>query len=119
MFFDNDSYFRFVELLRHAGVVVPVIPGIMPITGFAQLDKFENQFGARLPRELKERVRQYEGDEEAIGQVGIEWSAEQCRALLDGGAPGIHFYTLNKSSATVNVCLAMGLSGKSSQISSP
>ncbi len=119
MFFENDGYFRFIELLRHAGVDVPVIPGIMPITGFAQLDKFENQFGVRLPARLKERVRKHEGDEEAIGKVGIEWSAEQCQALLSGGAPGIHFYTLNKSSATVKVCLAMGISGHNSALSSP
>jgi methylenetetrahydrofolate reductase (NADPH) len=111
MFFENENYFRFVEQLRTAGLEIPVIPGIMPITGFAQIDKFENQFGVHLPHSLKERVRAHEGDEEAISQVGVDWSAEQCQALLDGGAPGIHFYTLNKSSATVNVCLAMGLKG--------
>jgi len=119
MFFENESYFRFTDLLRHAGVELPVIPGIMPITGFAQLDKFENQFGVVLPTALRERVEKHEGDEEAIAQVGIEWSAEQSRQLLDGGAPGIHFYTLNKSSATVKVCLAMGLTGKSIQVSHP
>lgn len=118
MFFENDGYFRFVDLLRHAGVEVPVIPGIMPITAFGQLDKFENQFGVRLPSRLKDSVREHEGDEEAIGKIGIEWSAEQCQELLNGGAPGIHFYTLNKSSATVKVCLAMGISGHSNQLSS-
>jgi len=111
MFFDNDAYLRFMDLVRAAGIDVPVIPGIMPISGFAQLDKFENQFGVRLPTELRNRVLANEGDQEAIEQVGIDWSAEQCRTLLAGGAPGIHFYTLNKSASTVKVCLAMGLAG--------
>jgi len=112
MFFNNESYFRFVEQLRNAGVEVPVVPGIMPITGFSQLEKFEGQFGVNLPTRLREGVIRNEGDEEAISQVGIDWSAEQCSQLLEGGAPGIHFYTLNKSSATVKVCLAMGLQGQ-------
>ncbi len=112
MIFNNESYFRFVEQLRNAGVEVPVVPGIMPITGFSQLEKFEGQFGVNLPTRLREDVLKHEGDEEAIGQVGIQWSAEQCAQLLQGGAPGIHFYTLNKSSATVKVCLAMGLTGQ-------
>lgn len=112
LFFNNEAYFRFVEQLRNAGVEVPVVPGIMPVTGFSQLEKFETQFGASLPSELREAVLRHEGDESAISEVGIEWSAKQCSELLAGGAPGIHFYTLNKSSATVKVCLAMGLAGQ-------
>ena len=114
MFFDKESYFRFMDLLELSGVDVPVIPGIMPITAFAQLDKFENQFGVKLPKELRNAVQSSECDEAAIEQIGIDWSASQCQALIDGGAPGIHFYTLNRSSATVRVCLAMGLSGHTS-----
>ncbi len=92
-----------MELLHKAGVETPVIPGIMPITGFAQLDKFENQFGVRLPNQLRGRVAGSEGDEDAIRKIGVEWATEQSRALLDGGAPGIHFYTLNKSLSTVEI----------------
>jgi len=109
MFFENESYFRFRDLLHSAGIDVPVIPGIMPITGFSQLDKFENQFGVRLPAGLREAVQEHEDDEAVIEQIGIDWSAAQCRALLNEGAPGIHFYTLNKSSSTVKVCAQMGL----------
>jgi methylenetetrahydrofolate reductase (NADPH) len=111
MFFDNDSYFRFIELVRAAGITTPIIPGIMPVTGFAQLEKFESKFGVRLPGDLRNRVLARDGDQASIEQVGIEWAADQCRALLDGGAPGIHFYTLNKSSSTVEVCKRLGLMG--------
>jgi len=113
MFFDNEGYFRFLDLARAAGIGVPIVPGIMPITGFSQLDKFENQFGVRLPSELRNRVASHEGDEAAIEQIGIDWSVQQCRSLIDGGAPGIHFYTLNRSSSTVKTCVAMGLTGAS------
>ena len=113
MFFENESYFRYVDLLRNAGVEVPVVPGIMPVTGFAQLDKFEHQFGVILPADLRDRVSAHEGDENAVAAVGVEWTTEQCQSLLEAGAPGIHFYTLNRSSSTVNVCLEMGLKGKS------
>ncbi len=116
VFFDNASYFRFMELLGKAGVDTPVIPGIMPITGFAQLDKFENQFGVRLPNKLRERVAESEGDEDAIRKIGVEWATEQCRALIGGGAPGIHFYTLNKSLSTVEVCKDLGLTGASNVV---
>jgi len=116
MFFDNDGYFRFVNAMRDAGINVPVIPGIMPITGFAQLDKFEQQFGVQLPSKLRDMVKSKEGDEDAIEQTGIEWSAQQCRELLDKGAPGIHFYTLNKSASTIRVCVEMGLSGRSAAL---
>ena len=111
MFFENDSYFRFVESVRVAGITVPIVPGIMPITGFAQLAKFETQFGAKLPDALKQRVAGNEGDQKAIERIGVEWTAEQCKGLLEGGAPGLHFYTLNRSHATVEVCETLGLRG--------
>jgi len=116
MFFENARYFDFVESLRAAGVTVPVIPGIMPVTGFAQIERFETQFGACLPAELREKLLTYEGDEIAVGKVGLEWSVQQCQALLDGGAPGIHFYTLNKSKATVQVCEQLDLTRRPSSV---
>jgi methylenetetrahydrofolate reductase (NADPH) len=104
MFFNNDSYFRFVDRLRARGIDVPVLPGIMPITGSAQIEKFEKQFGATLPDALKDSIRKIEEDERSLEEFGVAWSTEQCRALIDGGVPGIHFYTLNKSSATLRIC---------------
>lgn len=115
MFFENDSYFRFVERARAAGICVPIVPGIMPITGFSQLSMFETKFGVKLPEALKAHVAESEGDARGIERIGVEWTAQQCRALLDGGAPGLHFYTLNRSHATVEVCESLGLRGSQSR----
>lgn len=111
MFFDNAAYFRFVDRVRNAGISAPIIPGIMPVTGFAQLDKFENQIGIRLPDELRRSVLANEGDEAEIEKVGTAWTVRQCRELLETGAPGIHFYTLNKSISTLRVCTELNLCG--------
>jgi methylenetetrahydrofolate reductase (NADPH) len=83
----------------------------MPITGFDQLDRFEHRFGVRIPSELRTSVSAHEGDEAAVGQAGIDWAIKQCRQLLDAGAPGIHFYTLNKSISTLKICLDLGITG--------
>ncbi len=114
VFFDNDSYFQFVDMAKRAGVNVPILPGIMPITGFDQLDRFEHRFGVRIPTALRSSVSAHEGDEAAVGQAGIDWAIEQCRQLLAAGAPGIHFYTLNKSISTLKICLELGLTGTGS-----
>ena len=113
MFLDNASYFGFVDKAHAAGVTVPILPGIMPVTGFSQLEKFESKFGVKLPKDLRDRVQSHEGDKAGIEQIGIDWATDQCRELLDGGAPGIHFYTLNKSLATVQVCDLLKLKGRS------
>jgi methylenetetrahydrofolate reductase (NADPH) len=107
MFFDNASYFRFRDLLTANGVSVPLIPGIMPLTAVSQLDKFESQFGVVLPPELRAEVLKLEGDTAAIEEVGVAWATRQCEELVQGGVPGIHFYTLNRSPATVRVCEAI------------
>ena len=114
MFLENDSYFRFVELAQRSGITVPIIPGIMPVTGFSQLNKFETKFGVKLPDSLRNRVSEVEEDKAAIERIGVEWAVEQSQELLSGGAPGIHFYTLNKSMATVEVCELLGLHGTTS-----
>ena len=103
LFFDNKSYFSFVKQARAAGSTVPIVPGIMPVTSFAQLARFKTMFAARIPAELEDRVTAVQNDPEAIIAEGIEWSARQCRELLDGGAPGIHFYTLNRSHSTSEI----------------
>ena len=103
LFFDNKDYFDFVARARKAGVTVPIVPGIMPVTGYAQLKRFTALCGARLPAALTERLEPIAGDPEAVIRLGIEYGARQCRELLDGGAPGIHFYTLNRSRSTAEI----------------
>ncbi len=107
LFFDNAHYFGFVERARAAGIDVPIVPGIMPITNRAQVERFTAMCGATLPEELEERLALCEDDAAKCMATGIEHAIIQCRALLEGGAPGIHFYTLNKSHATRSVLAAV------------
>lgn len=100
LFFDNADYFRFVERARAAGVKVPIVPGIMPVTGYAQAKRFTQLCGAKIPAALSERLEAVQHDPEAVIQAGIEHAAAQCRELLAKGAPGVHFYTLNRSRST-------------------
>jgi methylenetetrahydrofolate reductase (NADPH) len=103
LFFDNADYFAFIERARKAGIELPIVPGIMPITNVAQIERITRMCGARIPDSLRERMHAVEEDEEAVNLVGIEYSTQQCRELLEGGAPGIHFYTLNKSPVTAAI----------------
>jgi len=103
LFFDNKDYFAFVKRARAAGVNAPIVPGIMPVTGYAQLRRFVAMCGAKIPAELEARLAPVQNDPEAVIREGIEWGARQCRELLDGGAPGIHFYTLNRSRSTTDI----------------
>jgi methylenetetrahydrofolate reductase (NADPH) len=103
LFFDSRDYFAFVKKARAAGVSVPIVPGIMPVTSYTQLKRFMSLCGARIPEELDTRLAPIQNDPEAVIRAGIEWGARQCRELLDGGAPGIHFYTLNRSRSTADI----------------
>lgn len=103
LFFDNDKYFDFVSRARKAGVSVPIVPGIMPVTGYAQLKRFTAMCGASLPRRMTQELDDIHEDPEAVIQYGIDWATRQCRELLRGGAPGIHFYTLNRSRSTAAI----------------
>lgn len=103
LFFDAKDYFAFVAKARAAGVTVPIVPGVMPVTGYAQLKRFTQLCGARIPAELDARLAPVQNDPEAVIRCGIDWGTEQCRALLDGGAPGVHFYTLNRSRSTAEI----------------
>ncbi len=103
LFFDAKDYFAFVKKARALGAELPVVPGVMPVTAYAQLARFEKMCGAKIPAELEARLAPVQDDAEAVIKTGIEWAAAQCRALLDGGAPGIHFYTLNRSRSTSEV----------------
>ena len=107
LFFDNADYYAFVERARSARIRVPIIPGIMPITNVAQVERFTRMCGAKIPADLAERLASAGDDPAAVMAVGIEHAVLQCRALLEGGAPGLHFYTLNKSFATRSVLAAV------------
>ncbi|MFO7656001.1 MAG: methylenetetrahydrofolate reductase [NAD(P)H] [Bacteroidales bacterium] len=103
LFFENKNYYRFVELAREAGVHCPIIPGIIPITAYKQIERFTLMSGAEIPKALKDRLEKYKDDPGATYQAGIDYSIGQCRELLANGAPGLHFYTLNKSRAAVEI----------------
>jgi methylenetetrahydrofolate reductase (NADPH) len=108
LFFENEDYFRFVERAREYGIDVPIIAGIMPITNFEQVKRFTTMCGATIPPALFEQLeaRQQEGDE-AVTELGVAYATLQCADLLERGAPGIHFYTLNKSPATRAILSAL------------
>jgi methylenetetrahydrofolate reductase (NADH) len=103
LFYDNADYFAFVDRARAVGIRVPLVPGIMPITNLAQIERIARLCGARIPAALLARLHAAEGDEAVVQAVGIEHAAQQCRELLAHGAPGIHFYTLNQSPATAAI----------------
>jgi len=103
LFFDNTHYFDFVKRARKAGVTVPIIPGIMPITNFKQIKKFSDMCGASIPEPLVQKLEPYQDDLKHTYDIGVEYAIQQCRDLLANGAPGLHFYTLNKSRATVDI----------------
>ena len=107
LFFDNEDYFRFVDRAREAGVTVPIVPGIMPITNVSQIERFTQMCGAKIPEDLQRRLKRYEDDPPTVMAIGIEHAIRQCRRLLEGNAPGIHFYTLNKSHATRSILAAI------------
>jgi len=103
LFFDSRDYFGFVERARAAGITVPIVAGIMPITNVSQVKRFTAMCGAKIPSALLQRLEATGGDADAVHAIGVEQAVTQCRELIDGGAPGIHFYTLNRSPATVEV----------------
>lgn len=103
LFFDPAHYFAFVERARAAGIDVPIVPGIMPVISAQNARRMATLCGAAIPAALEARLAAAGDDEAATLAVGVEWATEQCRALLDGGAPGLHFYTLNRSPAARRV----------------
>ncbi len=107
MFFDNSYFYRFMDKLQKVGVDIPVIPGIMPITNFKQIKKFADMCGATIPSDLIKRLQPVADRPEEVEKIGIEFAVKQCEDLLKNGAKGLHFYTLNKSKATVQIYKAV------------
>lgn len=110
LFFDNRDFFDFRDRCRIAGINVPIIAGIMPVTSLGSMARMaELASGARFPAKLLKALDRAKGDPEAVERVGIHYAAQQCAGLLDEGVDGIHFYTLNKSKATREIYQSLGL----------
>jgi methylenetetrahydrofolate reductase (NADPH) len=103
LFFDPADYFAFVRRARAVGIGVPIVPGIMPVTNVGQIERFTTMCGATIPQALRARLAEVAEDDAAVTAVGIEWAAKMCRTLLADGAPGLHFYTLNRSKSTQEI----------------
>jgi methylenetetrahydrofolate reductase (NADPH) len=107
LFYDNADYFRFREQCTAAGITVPIIPGILPVTNLAQIQRITSLCGARLPESFVSDLTAAGDDEQRQFEVGVEFATAQVQELLDAGIPGIHFYVLNKSQATAAVLRAV------------
>ena len=107
-FFDIDHYLSLVNDLADLGVTKPVVPGIMPVTNIAQVERMAELSGAAFPSWLREKLEAGNSAEE-VRQIGVDAATELCAQLLEAGAPGLHFYTLNKSTATREIYAQLGL----------
>ena len=108
-FFNADAYFHFVDEARALGVNVPIVPGIMPIVGFTKLARFSDACGAEIPRWMRRKFESFGDDTESIRAFGLDVITELCDRLLKGGAPGIHFYSMNQSALTLEVCKRLAI----------
>ncbi|MFC5500349.1 methylenetetrahydrofolate reductase [NAD(P)H] [Caenimonas terrae] len=108
-FYNSDSYFRFVEDAKRAGADIPVVPGVMPITSSTQLLRFSDACGAEIPRWIRLRLQGYGDDSASIRAFGLDVVTQLCERLRTGGAPGLHFYTMNQSAATLEICRRLPL----------
>lgn len=108
-FFNADAYLRFVDEVRRLGLDVPVVPGIMPITGATQLMRFSDACGAEIPRWIRLRLQGFGDDTASIRAFGLDVVTQLCEQLRRAGAPGLHFYTMNQSAATLEICQRLGL----------
>jgi len=109
-FFNADAYFRFVDDVRATGVDIPIVPGIMPIGNYVQLARFSDACGAEIPRWLRKKLETYGEDLTSIRAFGLDVITDLCDRLLAGGAPGLHFYTMNQAGPTTTIWQRLGLS---------
>jgi len=112
-FYNPGAYFRFVSDCEKLGIDLPIVPGIMPITNYTQLSRFSEACGAEIPRWIRKRLEAFGDDRESIRAFGVEVVTLLCERLLEQGAPGLHFYTLNQSEACLAIWENLGLSGRS------
>ena len=108
-FYNNDAYFRFVDWARRLGVEVPIVPGLMPLTDYKQVARFSQFCGAEIPQWIRSQMEHLKDDPAGQEELGIEIATWQADALLRGGAPGVHFYTLNRAEPTLRVWQNLGL----------
>lgn len=108
LFFNNAHYFGFLERARRMGIEIPILPGIMPITSYAQLRRFTEVCGASIPGPLLSKLERHQEDPKAILEIGVEHATRQVAELLEAGVEGVHFYTLNRSPATRRVLERLG-----------
>jgi methylenetetrahydrofolate reductase (NADPH) len=109
MLFNSDAYFRFVEEAQALGATIPVVPGIMPIINASGIIRFADNCGADIPRWIRLRLQSYGDDTASIRAFGLDVITRLCEQLRAGGAPGLHFYTMNQSTATLEICRRLGL----------
>lgn len=102
-FYNPDAYYNFIERCEQMGITLPVVPGIMPITNYTQLMRFSDMCGAEIPRWIRKRLEAYGDDIQSIRAFGEQVVTEMCRTLLDAGAPGLHFYTMNQAAPTTAI----------------
>ena len=108
-FYNADAYFHFVEDIRALGIEIPVIPGIMPIVSFSKLARFSDACGAELPRWMRRKFEGLGDDVDAVRAFGLDLVTRLCERLLAGGAPGLHFYSMNQSALTLEICKRLGI----------
>ena len=108
-FFNPDAYFRFVDDCEDLNINIPIVPGIMPITNYTQLARFSDMCGAEIPRWIRKRLESYGDDKDSIKAFGEDVISEMCHQLLEAGAPGLHFYTMNVTAPTLAIWKNLGL----------
>ena len=111
-FYNPDAYFRFVCDCEKLGLDLPIVPGIMPITNYTQLARFSDACGAEIPRWIRKRLEAYGDDVQSLRAFGMEVTTDLCRKLLEGGAPGLHFYTMNQAGPTMTIWNQLGIKTK-------
>ena len=108
LFFINENYFSFLDRCRAAKIDLPIIPGIMPITNFKQVERFTAMTGCKFPKQLLEKIAKCDDNKEELYKLSLDYSLEQCQGLLNQEVPGIHFYTLNQSGLTKEIFKQLG-----------
>ena len=111
-FYSPEAYQNFVNAVRTMGVTVPIVPGIMPIVGFSKLARFSDACGAEIPRWMRRKLESYGDDTASIRAFGLDVVTDLCARLLENGAPGLHFYSMNQSALTLEICRRLAIDGR-------